>query len=231
MPTLAPAVSLLARAIGVTARLRVLFRARSVPCQQVGLCALSILHKLNLGYRHGDPRESQTPANPAVTCSKAEPDGGTYTKAGPQQVDGQTLNCNGGTTCDILQSVSVSVSSSLTNEKSVTHSQGDSLSVSMMAGYMILGPTATVTVGYTHDWSTALTEGMAMTDTRTTTKTLTLSIRLVPGVDFNAWFTPTLNCQPFKITCNDVEQSLEKCEPVRDSNGDPAGDSGIMAIG
>lgn len=69
MPTLAPAVSLLARAIGVTARLRVLFRARSVPCQQVGLCALSILHKLNLGYRHGDPRESQTPANPAVTVS------------------------------------------------------------------------------------------------------------------------------------------------------------------
>jgi hypothetical protein len=56
----------------------------------------------------------------------------------------------------------------------------------MTAGFfMIDGPTATVTVGYNKDWSNLVANSFSVTLTDTVSKTLTLSIRLVPGADFN----------------------------------------------
>jgi len=81
--------------------------------------------------------------------------------------------------------MSVSASTSLMNEESTTHTDSQGFSYSMTAGFMFIGPTATVTVGYNMDWSNAVTEAAATTSTDTVTKSLTLSIGLVPGANFN----------------------------------------------
>ncbi|KAF2268263.1 hypothetical protein CC78DRAFT_530184 [Lojkania enalia] len=170
------------------------------------------------------------PPKPAVTCSKAKKIGDTYTKAGTQQVDGNTLTCNGGQSCSLSPSMSVMASTSLSNEKSTTHTDGQGVQVSMTAGFMLIGPTATVTTGYSKDWSDSISNSMGLSKTDTVTKTVALSIGLTPGVDFNLWFTPTLRCQSYEITCNDVKQTLEKCEPVLDGSGNPTGDHGVMTV-
>lgn len=182
-------------------------------------------------WRNPNPEDPKpAPPPPAVQCSAPTSDGDTYTKAGPQQIDGQSLNCNGGESCAMSPDMSVSASTSLMNEESTTHTDSQGFSYSMTAGFMFIGPTATVTVGYNMDWSNAVTEAASTTSTHTVTKSLTLSIGLVPGANFNLWFTPTLRCQSFKITCNGVDQKIEKCTPVLDGNGNPTGDHGVMTV-
>ncbi|KAF2870926.1 hypothetical protein BDV95DRAFT_49903 [Massariosphaeria phaeospora] len=182
-------------------------------------------------WQNGNPyASSPEDPKPLIMCSKAKPIGYSYTKAGAQQVSGKSLNCNGGVGCDISHSFTVSVSTSVSNEKTTTLTQSNGVSVSVNAGVM-MAVTATTTVGYNHDWAKAVSDSLGMSTTDTVTTTHSLSIGLVGGMTFNAWWTPTLRCQSFKTMCNEVEQMIEKCEPVFDSSGEPAGDHGVMVVG
>ncbi|KAF1954849.1 hypothetical protein CC80DRAFT_493599 [Byssothecium circinans] len=188
-------------------------------------------------WRNPNPNDPPSPppdTKPGVTCSKPAPDGFTYTKAGKQVVYGDTLNCGNSESCSRSVAVSVSVTSTLSNEKSITKSEGNSVSLSLQAGYSVFpaGPSGSITSTFSKEWSNAVTEGMSMSESRSVTDTVTLSFSLKSNVDYNGWFTPTLKCQAFKLKCTgDVEFSLEKCEPLIDSNNKPSGETGVMVIG
>lgn len=119
-------------------------------------------------------------------CSGPTPNGGTYTKAGPQQIDGQTLTCNGGGSCDMSPEMSISASTSLMNEVSTTETNSVGMSISVSAGFMILdGPMGSVTTSSSVDFSEAVAKAMSTENSNTVTKSLSLSIGLEPGANFN----------------------------------------------
>ena len=63
------------------------------------------------------------------------------------------------------------------------------------------------------------------------TMTLTFDVGLVPGLDFNLWFGPTLNCQSMTVTCNGQDISIENCTPQRDGDGRLVGQHGVVTVG
>ncbi|KAI9656645.1 MAG: hypothetical protein M1831_004555 [Alyxoria varia] len=173
----------------------------------------------------------EAPEGPQITCSKAEPSGDPYTKAGKQEVDGNTLSCNGGEACGLMPAISVSVSDTVTNEHSTTITQSNGKSISATAGWQWLGPTATVTAGYNEEWSEAVGDSTSTSTDTAHTKTLTLNVQIMPGSKYNLWFTPTLNCQKMKMKCNDEDVEVEKCTPALNGEGNPEGEHGVMTIG
>ncbi|KAF2636821.1 hypothetical protein P280DRAFT_483421 [Massarina eburnea CBS 473.64] len=180
------------------------------------------------------PPSAPPKEDPGITCSEPRADGFSYTKSGKQVVSGDTLNCGQSVSCSRSTSLSVSVGSTLTNEKSVTKSEGNTVSLNVETGFKMwpIGPEVSVSTGFSHDWSKTVTEGMSMTESKNVTDTLTLEFTLGGNIDYNGWFTPTLNCQSYKMKCTgDVELAVEKCEPALDGNNKPAGESGIMVIG
>ena len=81
------------------------------------------------------------------------------------------------------------------------------------------------------DWSRAVASSLSLSKDTTNTKTLTFNIGLMPGSNFNLWFTPTLNCQKYTMTCNNQLATIEKCDPATDGSGNPVGTSGVVSIG
>lgn len=81
--------------------------------------------------------------------------------------------------------MSVTASDSLMNEQSTTITTTTGVSISMTAGFMLIGPMATVSTGFNTDWSNAVTNAFAETTSNSVTKSLTLNIGLTPGANFN----------------------------------------------
>lgn len=191
---------------------------------------------------------TSTVANLYSKCTAGSATSDFYTKSGPQQVDGQVLFCNGGDTCTITASISTSAGTSLMNEQSTSITDTTGVSLSVSAGFMLMpGPMGSVTGTMSSDWSVqspnrsaaailtalrsnSISNAMSTTSSNTVTQSVSHSWETKPGVNFNAWFTPTLSCQTFTVTCNGVDQSIEKCTPVL-NGGQPEGTFGLMAIG
>ena len=180
------------------------------------------------------PEESKAPepSKAGWTCENPKPSGDPYKKAGPQQIDGNILDCNGGQVCSLSPSMAVTASNSVTNEKSTTLTDSTGASLSIEAGFNLpVGPTGSVTGTVSQDFSKAVAESLSETKDTSVSKTITMDISLVPGNKYNLWFTPTLECQKMSMKCNDQEVIVEKCDVAKDANGFPEGEHGVMTVG
>ncbi|PVI07522.1 hypothetical protein DM02DRAFT_666829 [Periconia macrospinosa] len=186
----------------------------------------------------------------ANTCSEPKASGFTYTKSGKQQTDGAILKCDH-QGCSITPSITMSASTTITNEKTVEEHQGTSVSVGVEVGAsFLIGPSISTSTEINHEWSKTVTETMSRSDTSAVSKTVELQFDLTLGNDYNAWFTPLLRCQAYKLQCSGppdfkrkskknirctepmkFEMQIEMCDPILTEAGQPAGEHGVMTVG
>lgn len=172
------------------------------------------------------------PWTPAVNCGTAKPLK-SYNKAAVQQQVTDAYFCGGVSACSITHGTSVTLTSTLTNEHSVTNSQSNSISVSIDAGVDILESfDAGISTTYTHDWTKAIESSSSISNATAYMTTNTWSYSQVPGTYGYLWFTGTFNCELLEMTCNNQPVTVEKCVPATLSGSqEPEGDVGFVTIG
>jgi hypothetical protein len=119
----------------------------------------------------------------------------------------------------------------------LTTSKGNQFSLTagvqgMNMGGIPLGPSFSIGNTWTSDESKAVAESMGLSDTDSVASAFSLNFSLLPGVNYNGWFSPTMECQAYTKICNDVEVKTEVCTPMYNDaeKKDPITTSGVMAI-
>jgi len=79
----------------------------------------------------------------------------------------------------------VSVAASVSSEKSTTYTNSQGFSVEAMAGWMMAGPTATVSIGYNKEFSEAVSSSTGTTNTDTKSQGISFRQQLTRGYQYN----------------------------------------------
>lgn len=104
---------------------------------------------------------------------------------------GRTFPCRT-QNCDISFEFGTSVSSTVTSESSTTFTNSEGHSVDVSVGWMYVGPTASITLGYSEEFSKAVSSSTGTSQTDTQSSSVTVRQQAKPGATYNGTTSESL---------------------------------------